>query len=404
MKHLTIFLISFTLLVLACGPGGRVAPTSAGDTPVPSPALSEVEATATEAGITPATTAASGATTAAPETPALPPTSPPQATAAPPTAQIAAGDYIDAHMHLDGMYRSGSGAVKDYETAAENLIALMDQYNVTRALVMPPPQYPGQPGAYDYHNLLGAVAEHPGRLYLVAGGGTLNPLIVGTDASDVTEQLRADFENKAEAIIDDGAVAFGEMAALHLCMQQRHHFIAAPPNHPLFLLLADIAARHGVPIDLHMEAAPEDIPMPSNLLQACSQNPSTLAATIPPLEELLAHNRDAKIVWQHIGWDNIGYMTVDLLRRLLTEHPNLYLALKVEEREVQIESNNPMPNRIVDENRQLRPEWLQLISDFPDRFMIGADEFIGIPGATPTYPQSFEEIWPLLDQLPPDLA
>ncbi|MFQ5410189.1 MAG: amidohydrolase family protein [Anaerolineales bacterium] len=383
MKHTRSLLMFLAISALACRLGARPAPspTQAGEAAV-----------------------VSSAQTAAPETPALPPAPPLQSTAAPPSTQVAVGHYIDVHMHLDGMNRSGSAIVKDYETAAENLIALMDQYDVASALVMPPPQYPGQPGAYDFHNLLGAVADHPGRLYLVAGGGTLNPLIVGTEASDVTDQLRAEFESRAEAIIADGAAAFGEMAALHLCMQERHHFIAAPPNHPLFLLLADIAARHGVPIDLHMEAVPEDMPTPANLLQACSQNPSTLDATIPPLEELLAHNRDAKIVWQHIGWDNIGYMTADLMRRLLTEHPNLYLALKVEEREVQVESNDPMPNRIVDESGQIRPEWMQLISDFPDRILIGADEFIGIPGATPTYPQSFEEIWPILDQLPPDLA
>ena len=46
----------------------------------------------------------------------------------------------------------------------------------------------------------------------------------------------------------------GEMLALHLCMSKRHSCQIASPDDPLFLLLADIAARHKVPIDHHMEA------------------------------------------------------------------------------------------------------------------------------------------------------
>ncbi len=30
-----------------------------------------------------------------------------------------------------------------------------------------------------------------------------------------------------------------------------------PPDHPLFLVLAEVAAKYGIPIDLHMEAVPE---------------------------------------------------------------------------------------------------------------------------------------------------
>ena len=38
----------------------------------------------------------------------------------------------------------------------------------------------------------------------------------------------------------------------------RRRISTLPPDHPLYLLLADIAAQHGVPIDLHMEAVPAD--------------------------------------------------------------------------------------------------------------------------------------------------
>ncbi len=311
--------------------------------------------------------------------------------------------YIDTHVHLDGLYRSGGMVVKNYEAAAENLIAQMDRLGVAKALIMPPPQIPGQTGVSDYRDLLGGVRKYPDRLFLVAGGDKLNRLIHGTEASAVTPEVRARFEEEAEELIRAGARGFGEMGALHFCFTEEHHFEEALPDHPLFLLLADIAARHDVPIDLHMEAVPQDMDLPSGLDRVCSSNPPVIQANIPAFERLLAHNQDARIVWQHIGWDNTGYLTIELLRQLLGVHPNLYLALRVEEREFTM-GGDPMPNRLVDENWKARPEWLELIGNFPDRFMVGSDEFYGIPGRTPRRPQSFEETWPILGQLSPSLA
>jgi hypothetical protein len=305
-------------------------------------------------------------------------------------------------MHLEA--GAGGTANKDYDTAVDNLIALMDEYGVAGALVLVPPREWGEPGAYDYHELLAPVGRYPDRLHLVAGGGTLHPLILSTDPAQVTEQIEARFEAQAEEIIRDGAVAFGEMCVLHLCLAEHHVYEAAPADHPLFLLLADLAARHGVPIDLHMEALLEDTPTPANLARACDENPSVLPATIPAFERLLANNRQARIVWQHIGWDNTGELTADLVRRLFEDHPNLYVGLKIEDRPFQVGGGGPMPNRLVDGNGQLLPEWRQLIEDYPERFVMGADEFIGPSGRAAIGIPTFSQTWAIIDQLPPDLA
>ncbi len=321
-----------------------------------------------------------------------------------PAAGTGPDGYIDTHMHLDGIYRSGSGGpVADYGPAADNLIAAMDRRGVERALVMPPPQGEGQKRGYDYHDLEEAVARYQGRLLLVAGGGALNPLIEGTDAARVTAAVRARFEREAEAIARAGAVGFGETTVLHLCMNPKHHYVAAPADHPLFLLLADIAARHGMPIDVHMDAVPRDMPLPPRLAGACAANPATLAANIPAFERLLAHNREARIVWQHIGWDNTGQLMPALLRRLLAAHGNLDLALRMPVLPPGAGGGRTPPNRITDMDGGIRSEWLDLMRDFPDRFIIGADEFIGIPGRTPRRPKSFDATWRMLQELPADL-
>lgn len=342
--------------------------------------------------------------------------------------------YVDVHMHLDGVAQnvgmaegdkgfrnrppyqrksgkmermpdrkirseSGMKSSKYYLPAASILVETMDQYDLEKSIIMPPPQLPLQQGGYSFEDLLPAIRKYPDRLVLGAGGGTLNPLIVETDPDKITEQIRKKFKEDAERIVQAGARVFGEMTAMHLCMNPKHHYIAAPPDHPLFLLLSDIAARNNIPIDLHMEAVEKDMPAPKFVLQSCDKNPNVIPATIPAFERLLAHNRDAKIVWQHIGWDNTGQMTPELIERLMSKHSNLYIAVK----SVPVGQNPPRPNRIHDEKHNILPEWQKLFQKFSDRVVVGADEFINAGGGYKK-PPFFKETWKTISTLPPDLA
>lgn len=315
---------------------------------------------------------------------------------APAVPATAAGEErdgrVDVHVHLQGG--------RDYDSAAERLLADMDRAGVERAILMSPPRTPQNPDPEEFRELARVARAHPGRLLLAGGGSMLNSMIHAHAPGEVTADVRAEFAARAERLAQGRIAAFGEMAATHLSFFPAHPFEQAPPDHPLFLLLADLSARHGIPIDLHTEAVTAETPTPAGLR---GSNPATLAPTIPGLERLLAHNRRATIVWQHIGWDNTGQMTVGLLRRLLAEHPNLCLALRVEER-LWAMDGSPMPNRIVDAAGWVRPEWLALFQEFPDRFVIGSDQFFSSQTVRRRMPQSFEETWAILDQLPPELA
>lgn len=352
----------------------------------------------------------------------------------PANAQNSAG-FIDVHMHLSGDSNqsgsgrppgpmrkmgpgnrpgrpfpggkpgagSGSSLVRDYGAPAEALIAMMDDLGIAKAVIMPPPQRSTeQLGAYTYKDLLPAIKKYPGRLVLGAGGGSLSPMIIGNAPDAITDALRQEFERKALKLIEDGTKVFGEMAALHFSFNQRHGFSQVPADHPLFLLLADIAAKNDIPIDLHMEAVPKDQNLPAKLVGVSPNNPSTIKAALPGFESLLTHNRKARIVWQHVGWDNTGHMNVDLLRRLLTTHSNLYMALKVVAKDK--ESFRYTDNDILDDAGKVRSEWLTLFKEFPDRFVIGADEFVGTAGKPRrTGPPSLNETWSLIKQLPKNL-
>jgi predicted TIM-barrel fold metal-dependent hydrolase len=124
-------------------------------------------------------------------------------------------------------------------------------------------------------------------------------------------------------------------------------------------------------------------------------NPPQLHANIAAFERLLAHNPRAKIVWAHQGWDNTGYRTPELSRRLLQAHPNLYLELKIDPLGPGL--NSPLSGGATG---VLKPEWRRLFEAFPDRFVIGSDQHFPMPD---NGPQRWQAIVTLFNQLSPDL-
>ncbi|MFQ5594735.1 MAG: exo-alpha-sialidase, partial [Anaerolineae bacterium] len=322
-------------------------------------------------------------------------------------APVSKAAITDTHVHLDGKYLEagpgGPSVVTDFDSAAATALAKMDELGIQKSLLMPPPFAPemiNSPLVYDYTDLAAVAQNNPERFGFLGGGGLLNPTIHSVPSDQVTAQIREEFEQTATAIAEAGAAGFGEMTALHLSFFDGHPFLEAPPDHELFLLLADIAASYDMPIDLHMEAVVSDLELSPVYGPPNPQPPDVVHANIDAFERLLSHNPDARIVWAHAGADHTGDMTVELLRQLLEDHPNLYASVKVLERAgLQYPENRP-----VDGDGTIRPEWLQLMTDFPDRFVMGGDQFYGIPGKTPQRPVSTEWTKRLIDQLPEGLA
>jgi predicted TIM-barrel fold metal-dependent hydrolase len=270
--------------------------------------------------------------------------------------------YVDVHTHLDETNVEGSmqSAIRD-----------MPQENLSEIVFMPSPFTLADANRFDVERLLPGAKKYPGKIYLLGGGGTLNPMIIEAARSgNAGPEVEKKFKERAEAILAAGAVGFGEMAAEHFPSSTPYEF--APPDHPLFLLLADIAAQHGVPICIHMEAVPQDMDLPAPLKSP--PNPTRLHANIAAFERLLAHNPRAKIVWAHLGWDTTGYRTPELTRRLLEAHPNLFMEIKLDP--LDTEKNSPLSNGA---SGTIKPEWLKLFTNFQDRFVVGSDQH---------YPQS----------------
>jgi predicted TIM-barrel fold metal-dependent hydrolase len=266
----------------------------------------------------------------------------------------------------------------------------MREYGIDLTLLMSPPLPPSRPGGSVAGELTSLARRHPGRLAFAGGGDTLNPMLQGTPPGAVTPAVLAAFQREAEAIARSGAAAFGEMAAEHFSSGLGNHpYESSNPDHPLLLGLADIAAREGMPIDLHMEAVPRDMPFPAR--GPAGPNPNHLRENISGLERLLAHNRQARIVWAHAGWDLTGERTVLLMRALLDRHPNLYMNVKIDE-------HGDRRTQPFAADGSVRSDWLALLREFPDRFMAGSDQFYGEPLERLAFARRF------VDALPPEIA
>jgi predicted TIM-barrel fold metal-dependent hydrolase len=291
--------------------------------------------------------------------------------------------FLDAHTHLDPT---------QIEHSIQAALQAITRENAAKIVLMPPPFTADDPTHYDADLILAEVKGHADKLAVLGGGGTLNAMIQESVRSgDAGAEVRRRFKKQAEELLHAGVAGFGEMAAEHFQGATAYQY--APPDHPLFLLLADIAAEHGVPIDLHMEALPRGMPLPPELKSP--PNPPQLRANIFAFERLLAHNPRARVIWAHAGSDNTSYRTPELCRRLLTAHANLYMELK-------IDPANPGKNSLLtnDVNGPLDPDWLQLFQDFPDRFVIGTDQHYPEPQAGQ---QRWEAMVLLLNQLPAEL-
>ncbi len=287
--------------------------------------------------------------------------------AGPPRVENEVPRWIDTHVHLVSGVTNTTG---DWPGAVRAAITDMDKNNIGLAIVMPTPQPPGK-GLYDIADFAEAVKKHPGRFAFLGGGGTLNPMIhYEPDAEKIGDDLRQKFAATAHGIIDAGAVGFGEMSANHLSVNDAHSYHRSRPDHPLFLLLVEIAAKRNVVIDFHMDVVVDPTPLPAKLKEMSQNNPPVLTPNLAQFETLLAHERGARIVWAHAGVDHTGMLSVELIRRMMREHPNLYMSIKAL-------PQSPEPNTALAREGRLRPDWRRLIAEFPDRFVIGTDRFYG---------------------------
>ena len=285
-------------------------------------------------------------------------------------------EWIDVHMHLIGGNEGSAG----YASAARSAIEAMDEAGIRKSIVIPPPQNHEIKSPYDIDAFQAALDAYPGRFEVLGGGGTLNTMLQ-EHAGETTVDLetRREFVREAQDILAEGAIGFGEIAAHHLSLADGHPYESVAADHPLLLDLAELSARTGAPIDLHLDGVVRDMHLPPRF--STSNNPAQLEENLFAFERLLDHAPDAKIIWSHAGSDPLAGRSPELVRDLLERHPNLYMSLRFPANMVLNHGTPPIwANHLaMDGEGDIDPRWLRLVCEFPDRFVFGGDQFIVSP-------------------------
>jgi predicted TIM-barrel fold metal-dependent hydrolase len=116
-----------------------------------------------------------------------------------------------------------------------------------------------------------------------------------------------------------------------------------PADAPLMRALWRLSAAYGVPLSVHMDADP---------------------VSVAAMERLLASDRNGRWIWAHCG----SYADPAEIARLLELHSNLSCELSYRE------SIRPASYfTTIDLRGVLRPEWVSLLEQFPERFTLGTD-------------------------------
>ncbi len=150
----------------------------------------------------------------------------------------------------------------------------------------------------------------------------------------------------------------------------------ARANHIALDPIYELAGHHDMPVTMHSDISSVGVGEPLYMHE---------------MEGALQKHPDTRFVWAHVGISRRVKID-DLLsevRRLLKTYPNLWFDLSwvVYPQEV-------APDGIV------KQEWVELIEEFPDRFMIGTDKI----GHFDTYVETIRSYDALLEKLTPDTA
>jgi predicted TIM-barrel fold metal-dependent hydrolase len=113
---------------------------------------------------------------------------------------------------------------------------------------------------------------------------------------------------------------------------------------------------------------PRSSSLPKQL--AGAGNPGHLEANLAQFEQFLSRNRKTKIVWAHAGFEVTPFRTAQLCADLLQRHNNLYMSIR-------LTRGAPRPSAAMDTSGQLKNEWKQLFTRFPDRFVFGSESMYG---------------------------
>lgn len=223
--------------------------------------------------------------------------------------------FADAHVHLN-------------DPAMQ--LELMERWGATHAVV-----FWGARSTNE--SVLEAARRHPGKLIPFA---SISP--ERTAYRPAWERDDPQLLQQLDAMLATGAYkGIGEISATHFPAAGFAETDFSPLG-PMMTGILDLARKHRVPVMVHVEST-----------------------RMQELATMLERHRDVNVIWAHGG-----YTPLFVARRMLQRHPNLYYELSA--RTWPRHPRSP-DYTILRDGERVWPEWLQLVEEMPERFLVGSD-------------------------------
>ncbi len=242
-------------------------------------------------------------------------------------------DIFDAHVHIMT------------QVSASQIISEMDKAGVSMANLYP---IDGD----DDSSSLAAISQYPGRFIA---------FVDTPDSPEPSTWLKQgqNFINFAEAQLKTGK--FYGIGETNLRYYTGNNGAIIPPpsinvpaDNSYWLQLVDLSAQYHVPISFHF--IPDD------------------ATANAAFERMLSHNKNATLIWAHLGFNNMTLNSATLNDYLL-RYPNLYFdTAGIQNMQNPLSQPNSNWARLANSsNGQLKEEWRQFFETWNSRILFGTD-------------------------------
>lgn len=268
----------------------------------------------------------------------------------------------DAHCHIVDFTQNSDGLPA--------LLTKMDEAGVDHTVIYGLPvikKYnsydPVRPGYYNdndgrayYYSLTDAIVAQQYLNLSPDDRKRFYPLISGFDPTD---KNAIEHISRVMALYPGVFLGIGEVLFRHDDLSRMTVDELPRANHPAMDPVYEYAAQHDMPVWIHSNIGTAGFPDPVYESE---------------VEDVLNRHPDTRIVWGHAGYSRNLNITAhpDRVRAMLRNHPNLW-----------VDISWVVYDDVIAKDKKLNAQWVTLIEDYPDRFMIGTDKIGNFSTYTP---------------------
>ena len=313
-------------------------------------------------------------------------TTPAPVTNSPALSRSARHVIADAHLHYVDFLQQTDGIQK--------ILAAMDSAGVDHAMISGmalvkkweeadpkrPPYYLSDDSRVYWYSATDMIVARAVTQLPAHQRRRFHPFITGVNAADKNAVNHIELMMESYPDLWEG---IGELFGHHDDLTALTYGEVPRPNTQAMQRIFEYAGKHDLPVSLH-----------TNITSVWEKKEPLW---LEEFETALKRNRNTRFIWCHAGISRrlVVPDLTGILRTLLTRYPNLWIDLSwVVYDDYVAPLNTPGDKRIVNEN------WLALMKDFPDRFMIGSDAV----GHMDTYVETVRRYDALLDAMEPATA